>query len=101
VSTSTKPVSQVTVNVLNATTRAGLARTVATKLTKDGYTVKKVDNASAQQASTTIYYQPGDKAEAQALLKAHPELGRIQAATSAIPTNALLTVILGTDYPTA
>jgi hypothetical protein len=96
----THRVSQVTVNVLNGTARAGLAKTVSTKLSQDGYSVKRVGNAPAQQ-KTTIYYRPGERADAEALLAAHPELGVIQAATSTTPTNAFLTVILGSDYPTA
>ncbi|MGZ4121387.1 MAG: LytR C-terminal domain-containing protein [Actinomycetota bacterium] len=88
----------VTVNVLNGTTRAGLARTLGTKLTKDGYVVKTVGNAAALSA-TTIYYQAGKRADAEALLALHPELGKIQAATSAIPVNASLTVVIGSDYP--
>jgi hypothetical protein len=50
---------------------------------------------------TTIYYRPGQKAAADALLAAHPELGKVAAATSTTPTNAMLTVILGDDYKAA
>jgi cytoskeletal protein RodZ len=100
-SATAHPVSKVTVNVLNGTTRAGLARTVADKLSSDGYQVKKVDNCNCgSQSKTTIYYRSGYKADAQAMLRAHPELGRIAAATSDIPNaGAFLTVVLGTDYP--
>jgi hypothetical protein len=92
---------KVTVNVFNGTTTTGLARGLATKLAKEGYTVKTVSTAAQHQKTTTIYYRAGGKDEAEALLAAHPELGRIQAASSGTPTNALLTVILGDDYRAA
>jgi hypothetical protein len=98
-SASTAP--KVTVNVLNGTTRARLASGLATKLTKEGYTVKNVGNNATHQATTTIYYLAGEKAAAEALLAAHPELGKIQAAIASTPTTAMLTVILGDDYKPA
>jgi hypothetical protein len=94
---STPSPKGVTVNVLNGTTRPGLARTLATKLSHDGYTIRTVGNATAQ-STTTIYYQRGKKADAEALLARHPELGSVAAATSSTPGNAALTVIIGSDY---
>lgn len=96
---STAP--KVTVNVLNGTTKNGIARALATKLTAEGYLVKTVATEPKHQTVTTIYYQPGRKAAADALLAAHPELGKVAAATSTTPTNAMLTVILGDDYKAA
>ena len=87
-----------TVDVFNGTARNGLARAFATTLTKEGYSVKTVATAAAHQKTTTIYYRPGEKDAAEALLAAHPELGKIAPATAATPTNAALTVILGDDY---
>jgi hypothetical protein len=87
--------------VYNGTTKNGLARSFASSLAKDGYIIKTVATAAAHQAVTTIYYRPGAKAAAEALLAAHPELGKIQAAASGTPTNAMLTVILGDDYKAA
>jgi hypothetical protein len=96
---STAP--KVTVNVLNGTTRTGIARALATKLSGEGYAVKTVATEPKHQAVTTIYYRPGQKAAADALLAAHPELGKVAAAISTTPTNAMLTVILGDDYKAA
>jgi LytR cell envelope-related transcriptional attenuator len=90
--------AKVTVNVFNGTARNGLARALADNLAKAGYVVKRVETYTPHQTNTAIYYQPGDKAEAQALLTAHPELKQILPATSATPTNAILTIILGSDY---
>jgi hypothetical protein len=100
-SASAHPVTKVTVNVLNATTHAGLARSVADKLSSDGYQIKKVDNCNCgTQSKTTIYYRgSAEKADAQVLLRTHPELRRIAPATSDIPNaGAFLTVVLGNDY---
>jgi len=103
-STNTSPTptatvaAKITVNVYNGTTRNGLARTLADKLTKEGYVIKTVATFPSHQTTTTIYYRPGARGQAQALLAAHPELGTFKPATSAIPTNAVLTVVLGEDY---
>jgi maltose-binding protein MalE len=96
---STAP--KITVNVLNGTTRNGLAGALATKLRAAGYAVKTVATEPKHQTVTTIYYQPGQKAAADALLAAHPELGKVAAAISTTPTNANLTIILGDDYKAA
>ena len=92
---------KVTVNVFNGTTRNGLAGALATKLRAEGYAVKTVATEPKHQTVTTIYYRPGQKAAADALLAAHPELGRVAAAIATTPTNASLTIILGDDYKAA
>ena len=46
-----------------------------------------------------IYYQPGSKTEAQALLAKHPEFGSIAPATSDTPKGTMLVIVLGSDYP--
>ena len=91
--------ASITVDVLNGTTRAGLATALANKIKADGYTVRKVDNQKAHQAQTTIYYKAGFKAAADALLAAHPELKRVAEAPA---TQAVtLTVVIGDDYKAA
>jgi len=99
-SAAAHPVSKVTVNVLNATQRAGLAASVAGKLDKEGYQIKTVDNCRCGTQNTTIYYRgSAERADAQALLRAHPEFKRVAPATSDIPNaGAFLTVVLGSDY---
>ena len=100
--TSTASIApKVTVNVLNGTNTTGLARALATKLSREGYVVKTVDTRKEHQTVTTIYYRPGQRAAADALLAAHPELGKVAAAIASTPTNAMLTVILGDDYKAA
>ena len=98
--TATAPTAapKVTVNVLNGTTRNGIAHALATKLAAEHYLVKTVATEPKHQTVTTIYYRPGAQAAAEALLAAHQELGKVAPATSSTPTNAMLTVILGDDY---
>jgi len=100
--TATAPnLSSITVDVLNGTTRAGLASALANKLKSDGYTIKKVANQATHQTATTIYYKAGAKAAAEAMLAAHPELKRVAPATSSTPATVTLTVVIGDDYKAA
>ena len=97
--TATAPnLSSITVDVLNGTTRAGLASALANKLKSDGYTIKKVANQATHQTATTIYYKAGAKAAAEAMLAAHPELKRVAPATSSTPATVTLSVVIGDDY---
>lgn len=60
--------SAVTMRVLNGTTVTGAAGTAKSVLEKAGYTVRTVGNATNQNyESTTIYYQTGHKADAEAV----------------------------------
>jgi hypothetical protein len=61
---------RVTVAVLNGTTTAGLASTVASDLTADGFVQGPVTNASDQARSVTVVsYFGGHEAEAQEVAK--------------------------------
>ncbi|MCA1833537.1 MAG: LytR C-terminal domain-containing protein [Actinobacteria bacterium] len=90
--------SQVTVAVLNGTGRTGLAATTANKARKIGYKVKTVDNAATTNVST-IYYQPAFEAEAEAMHEQFPAFTQIKPATSTAPSNVMLTMVIGKDYP--
>ncbi len=94
---SARPHDQVTVAVFNATNRNGLARSIGEALTKEGYDVGRVDNAS-KTSKSTIYYKPEALADARALLAAHPEFGRIQPIRPTQPKNFLLVIVIGSDY---
>jgi hypothetical protein len=62
--------NRVTVAVLNGTTTAGLASTVASDLTADGFVQGPVTNASDQARSVTVVsYFGGHEAEAQEVAK--------------------------------
>lgn len=77
--------SSVTVAVLNGTAVSGLAADVAKVLSNAGYKQGSVTNAASQtQSTTTVYFMPGHKADAQhvaAQLKL--SVGSVQAATQA------------------
>jgi hypothetical protein len=69
-STAAPAHDRVTVAVLNGTTTAGLASTVASRLTADGFVQGPVTNASDQQRSVTVVsYFGGHEAEAQEVAK--------------------------------
>lgn len=72
-STSGVVKSSITIRVLNGTTTSGAAGTTKTTLEKAGFTVRAVGNAKNQNyTKTTIYYQTGKKAEAEAVQSALP-----------------------------
>jgi hypothetical protein len=69
-STAAPAHDRVTVAVLNGTTTAGLASTVAARLTSDGFVQGPVTNASDQARSVTVVsYFGGHEAEAQEVAK--------------------------------
>jgi hypothetical protein len=72
--TRTKPAvndATVTVGVLNGTAFAGLAQSVSTQLSTDGFKQGPITNAATQtQSSTTVEYMPGDQRDAAAVAKA-------------------------------
>ena len=91
--------ASITVDVLNGTQRAGLAKALADKLKADGYTIRNVATQTAHQTQTTIYYKAGSRAAAEALLAAHPELKRVAPAPAS--QTVKLTVVIGDDYKAA
>jgi hypothetical protein len=90
--------SRVTVSVLNGTGRSGLAARTAAQVRDLGYKVKNVDNATATQVST-IYYQPAFEAEARALQEHFPQFTQVKPAGDTISRDAMLTMVIGKDYP--
>jgi hypothetical protein len=90
--------SQTTLAVLNGSGRTGLARRTANQAEAAGYEVKKVDNAQSTKIST-IYYQPAFEAEARALQKRFPGFTQVKPATSSVPSDVMLTMVIGADYP--
>jgi hypothetical protein len=89
--------AKTSVDVLNGTPRAGLARSLADRIAGKDYKIATVGNA-ARAAKTTIFYRKDAKAEAEALLRAFPELKRIREASGSTPGSALLTVVIGDNY---
>ncbi|HVQ88225.1 MAG TPA: LytR C-terminal domain-containing protein [Actinomycetes bacterium] len=88
-------VPSIPVYVFNQTTLTGLASQVASEFESVGWNVVGVDNWRGFVPEDTVYYYPGDKAEAQQLSRQFPEIARVWPASSPMPGNAL-TVILAT-----
>lgn len=89
--------SKTTVDVLNGTSRSGLARALSERIDKEGYKIGTVGNASPA-TKTTIFYRKDARAEAEALLRAFPELKRVREASAGTPGQSLLTVVIGSNY---
>jgi hypothetical protein len=64
--------AQVTLDVLNGTTRYKLATRNAQQLKRLGFTVNVVDSTPAPVAATSVLYRPGQQAAAKAVAKAVP-----------------------------
>ena len=87
-----------TVNVLNATSTAGLATETGAKLTAAGWKVGTKSNAASPEAKTVIYYvspslEGAAKGVAQSL-----GAGTIQLSDLFVQSNAGITAVLGSDY---
>jgi hypothetical protein len=90
--------SKVTVLVLNATPRTGLAAGYTDQLKGDGYKTKTpADYPGEDQDVTIIYYQPGFQPEAQKLKDKFFRTGTLQQAPSSVPVDVDIEVVLGAD----
>lgn len=89
-----------TVDVLNATSTAGLAGETATKLTAAGWKVGAKATASTQAATTIIYYvAPGLEGAAKGVVASLGK-GTIKLSDQFLQGNSGITVVLGADYVT-
>jgi hypothetical protein len=97
---SVLPANRVNVEVLNGTTRNGLARDTANKIEDEGYKIVKVDNQRPPIPKSTIFYRPGRRAEALAFQEAFPEFTVVRESDS-LAAGTILRVVIGADYPTS
>lgn len=95
---SVLPANRVTVEVLNGTTRTGLAADTKKKIEDEGYRVVAVGNQRPPIAKSTIFYRHGRRREALAFQQAFPDFTVVKE-SSALPEATLLRVVLGGDYP--
>lgn len=93
---STLPKSKITVDVLNATNRSGLARTTMRQVTDAGYRAGKTGNAESL-AKSTIFYRPGARDEALLFQKDFPGFTVLRESSSI--GSATLRAVIGVDYP--
>ena len=91
-------VGDVEVVVLNATSRKGLAGTVAQRLRDKGWTVALVGNFRGNVTATTVYYPPGAQAEAEAAAAGLPTEPRVRPRFGNLSTSRL-TVVVTDSYP--
>ena len=88
-----------TVNVLNGTTRAGLARTVSDKLTAAGWKIGALANADTTDVAKTVVYYSDPKNQAAALGVAQSLPGAtVQETQDYAASGADLTVVVGADF---
>ncbi|MDV6013651.1 LytR family transcriptional regulator [Haloechinothrix sp. LS1_15] len=88
--------AEVTVNVLNTTTRPGLAADVAGSLTAQGFTEGLVDNAAARD-TTVVRYPAGEEGNARHVVAALDGAGELEEDGSL--STGQVTILLGSDFP--
>jgi hypothetical protein len=91
-------VGDVEVVVLNATSRKGLAGTVAQRLRDKGWKVALVGNFRGNVTATTVYYPPGAQADAEAAAAGLPTEPRVRPRFGNLSTSRL-TVVVTESYP--
>lgn len=102
--TTTQPVSvdldpaDITVRVLNSTTRGGLAATVTSNLAALGYRMLEQNNYTPALDTTTVFYVPGYDIMAADLAAQLPGAVAVEPNPSGTPSADLL-VVLGASYP--
>ena len=87
--------SEVSVIVLNGSSKVGVAKSVSTTLgSNHGYTMQKEGNAAANIPTTTVYYAVGYQADANAVAAA---LGKTASIVKPKPTASLGSTIGGAN----
>jgi LytR cell envelope-related transcriptional attenuator len=92
-----RPKGQVTVLVLNGTSKTGEASLVTERLKQDGYNVKNPANYTTKVQTTIIYYQADSFPEAQRLQRQRFAGAELKPAPATIPQDVDLEVIVGAD----
>ena len=87
------------VQVLNGTTKTGLAASETQKLASAGYKMKPPGDAPTT-TKTTIYYRADSKVDAAYLRSKHYAGARLRPAGSAFAPDVQITVVLGEDFVT-
>jgi cytoskeletal protein RodZ len=95
---STAKVGDLEVVVLNATSRKGLAGTVAKTLRDKGWTVALISNFSGNVPATTVYYPTGAQADAEAAAAGLATEPRVRPRFGNLSTTRL-TVVVTDSYP--
>lgn len=95
---SVRAPAQTLLRILNGTSRAGLARQMATRARQQGYPEAKLGN-TPRAARSTVYFRNDSRAEAEEFARRFPEFTEIAPAPASFATDVMLTVVVGEDYP--
>jgi hypothetical protein len=104
--TPVTPQAPVSLAVLNGTTITGLARGAADELTSFGYNEPNVvtnDTTNPTRVRTTVYYEPGHRADALGVASClhigFEHVTAMDANARALADRADVAIFLGTDWP--
>ena len=98
VSTSPSPIAQavagvVPVTVLNNSKRSGLALRAAQRFVDGGWPVTRTGNFRGQIPVTTVYYDPGLQASAEAFAAAFDGIIRVRPSFDTLPASGVVVVL--------
>jgi hypothetical protein len=88
------------VQILNGTTKTGLAASETQQLASAGYSMKPPGDA-ATTTKTTVYYASTSRPDAEHLRDTYFPGGRVKAAPTTFPRDVDVTVVLGEDFVTS
>jgi cytoskeletal protein RodZ len=86
-------VAKVPVTVLNNSRRTGLGHEVAAQVHAKGWPIAAVGNYRGRLAATTVYYAPGQLAQARELAREFPEIRRVEPRFAGLPGHGLTLVV--------
>jgi LytR cell envelope-related transcriptional attenuator len=92
-----RPKGQVTLKVLNGTSRSGEAASVTEVLKSDGYKTVTPGNYTQKIQTTIIYYQPDFLPEAQRLQRQRFAGSELKPAPATLSSDLDLEVVIGAD----
>ncbi|MHB8512909.1 MAG: LytR C-terminal domain-containing protein [Actinomycetota bacterium] len=98
-SVASTSVADVKLRILNATTRKGLAASLATRAQNEGYPPALIGDYPTKESISKIYYRAGSQQDALGFQQRFPEFTEVHLAPSTFKTDVNLTIIIGADYP--
>ena len=91
------PVARPPLTVLNNSRYTGLAARAAEKFRAAGWPIRETGNAGGRFRTTTVYYEPGQRAAAEALARRFPDIRRVLPRFAELPGRGL-TVVVTRDF---
>lgn len=87
------------VTVLNNSRVTGLAAKAARDFANGGWRIAGTGNLSGRLPRTTVYFSPGQEAQAEALRRQFPAIQDVAPRYAGLPGEGGLTVVVTRDYP--